>query len=257
MPNLPISGLPAASTLDGSELFAAVQSGVTTYTTLEDVSNYVTSSISTIDTGSLMVTGSISGQTLTFEKGDGSTFNIFLTPGGAFPITYGLFNQTGSSIPVSGSDPSGSLIDGGVGTLSVPANGFARGDAFRAVMSGKLNAAGGGVDLEIVIESDGTILADTGVITMPTVTDKNWQLDINFSINEVGEAGTAEIASAGSFTFRTDSAGDVVSEIFSAINNTTFDTTINNTLRITAIWSGNADADDTIYSQLFTLRKIY
>jgi len=170
---------------------------------------------------------------------------------------YGLFNQTGSSIPVSGSDPSGSLIDGGVGTLSVPANGFTKGDAFRAVMFGQLKAAGGGVDLEIVIESDGTILADTGVITMPTVTDKNWQLDINFSINEVGGVGTAEIASAGSFTFRTDSAGDVVTEIFSAINNTTFDTTTNNTLDIKAIWSGNADADDTIYSQIFTLRKIY
>ena len=170
---------------------------------------------------------------------------------------YGLFNQTGSSIPVSGSDPSGSLIDGGIGTLSVPANGFTKGDAFRAVMFGQLNTAGGGVELEITIESDSTTLADTGVFTMPTVTDKNWQLDINFSINEIGGAGTAEIASAGSFTFRTDSAGDVVTEIFSLVNNTTFDTTINNNLVIKAIWSGNADADDTIYSQIFTLRKIY
>jgi len=257
MPNLPISQLQQASSLDGSELFAAVQSGVTKYTTLEDVSNYVTSSISTIDTGSLMVTGSISGQTITFEKGDGSTFNLFLTPGGAFPINYGLFNQTGSSTPVIGTDPTGSLIDGGVGTLSVPANGFAKGDAFRAIMFGKLNAAGGNVDLEIVIESDGVTLADTGVITMPTVSNKNWKLDINFSINEVGGAGTAEIASAGTFTFRTDSSGDVVSEIFSNINNTTFDTTINNILEIKAIWSNSANADDTIYSQIFTLRKIY
>jgi len=257
MPNLPISGLPAASTLDGSELFAAVQSGVTTYTTLEDVSNYVTSSISTIDTGSLMVTGSSTESTLTFTKGDGSTFDLYITPGGAFPVNYGLFNQTGSSIPVIGTDPTGSLIDGGIGTLSVPANGFNQGDSFRAVMFGKLNAAGGGVDLEIVIESDGVTLADTGVFTMPTVTDKNWQLDINFSINKIGGAGTAEIASAGSFTFRTDSAGDVVTEIFSLINNTTFDTTTNNTLDIKAIWSGNADADDTIYSQIFTLRNIY
>ena len=218
MPNLPISQLPAAGSLTGSELFATVQDSVTKYTTLSDISTYTT-----------------------YLQGN----------------NYGLFNQTGSSIPVSGSDPTGSLIDGGVGTLSVPANGFAKGDAFRALMFGKLNAAGGGVDLEITIESDGTTLADTGVITMPTVTDKNWQLDINFSINELGGAGTAEIASAGTFTFRTDSAGDVVTEIFSTINNTTFDTTINNTLRITAIWSGNADADDTIYSQLFTLRKIY
>ena len=47
MPNLPISGLPASSTLQGDELFADVQGGVTKYTTLDDVTNYVTSSIET------------------------------------------------------------------------------------------------------------------------------------------------------------------------------------------------------------------
>jgi len=45
MPNLPISGLPASSTLQGDELFADVQGGITKYTTLDDVKNYVTSSI--------------------------------------------------------------------------------------------------------------------------------------------------------------------------------------------------------------------
>ena len=47
MPNLPISGLPASSTLQGDELFADVQDGVTKYTTLDEVKNYVTSSIDT------------------------------------------------------------------------------------------------------------------------------------------------------------------------------------------------------------------
>ena len=47
-----ISGLPAASSLDGSELFATVQSSVTKYTTLEDVSNYVTSSFTLNSSGS-------------------------------------------------------------------------------------------------------------------------------------------------------------------------------------------------------------
>lgn len=44
MPNLPISGLPASDALTGAELFADVQGGVTKYTTLNDVANYVTSS---------------------------------------------------------------------------------------------------------------------------------------------------------------------------------------------------------------------
>ena len=52
MPNLPISGLPQASSLDGSELFATVQSNVTKYTTLDDVSNYVTGSFTLNSSGS-------------------------------------------------------------------------------------------------------------------------------------------------------------------------------------------------------------
>ena len=44
MPDLPISGLPPSSTLTGTELFADVQGGITKYTTLESIKNYVTSS---------------------------------------------------------------------------------------------------------------------------------------------------------------------------------------------------------------------
>jgi len=85
MPNLPISGLPASSTLDGSELFADVQGGVTKYTTLNDVANYVTSSfdyitpsqtgsfqktayLSLYDTGSQALVTSGSEQVVTFSS---------------------------------------------------------------------------------------------------------------------------------------------------------------------------------------------
>jgi hypothetical protein len=44
MPDLPISGLPPSSTLTGTELFADVQGGITKYTTLESIKNYVTGS---------------------------------------------------------------------------------------------------------------------------------------------------------------------------------------------------------------------
>jgi len=220
MPNLPISGLPASDALTGAELFADVQEGITKYTTLSDIATYTT-----------------------------------YIPGNS----YGLFNQTGSSIPVSGSLPrSGSLIDGGIGTLSVPANGFRVGDAFRAVIQGGINVGTNGHTLDIQVSSDGVPLADTGVITMPKITGtKNWRMDLNFSINATGSAGTAEIASAGSFSFRTDSSGDVVTEIFSAVNNTTFDTTVPNTLVVKAIWGASSNAADSIYSQIFTLRKVY
>jgi predicted secreted protein len=214
MPNLPISQLPAAGLLTGTELFATVQGGVTKYTTLNS---------------------------MTYVQGN----------------NYGLFNQTGSSTPVTGIAPfSGSLIDGGIGTLSVPANGFQKGDAFQATLSGIISADNNKT-LEIKIESNGTILVDTGAITMPKITAKRWRMDIDFSINNIGGAGVAAIATAGTITFRTDSSGDVVTEIFSNINNTTFDTTINNTLAINAIWGNSPSSADSIYSILFSLLKVY
>jgi len=44
MPNLPISQLPASSTLTGAEIFADVQGGITKQTTLTSIKNYITSS---------------------------------------------------------------------------------------------------------------------------------------------------------------------------------------------------------------------
>jgi hypothetical protein len=77
MPNLPISQLPASDALTGAELFADVQGGVTKYTTLDDISAFATSSV--------MITGSITDHTLTFTKGDSTTFNINLPGGQAGP----------------------------------------------------------------------------------------------------------------------------------------------------------------------------
>ena len=218
MPNLPISGLPAGNTLDGTELFAIVQDGVTKYTTAGSI-NYVTSN------------------------------------------NYGLYNQTGSSTPILGSaDPvetSGSLLDGGVGTLTVPANGFNVGDAYHAKLAGKINIANNHT-LDIQFKSDGNTLVDTGEVIMAKSTDgQNWALDVTFVIQNTGSAGTASILSTGELTVRKDAAGETITEIFSDINNTTFNTTIENTLTIEAILGSACIASENIYSELFVLHKIY
>ncbi len=80
---------------------------------------------------------------------------------------------------------------------------------------------------------------------------------LNFSINEVGGAGTAEIITVGTFQYRKDASGAFVSEIFTYKNNTTFDTTIDNSLVVQAVWGGGADDDDSIYSDIFTLNKTF
>lgn len=109
MPNLPISQLPQSTTLQGNELFVDVQGGVTKYTTLDSIASYTTSSLqievdnltavtssylTSADTGSLMVTGSISGSTLVFEKGDSSEFNIDLSSAFITPEQTGSFHKS-------------------------------------------------------------------------------------------------------------------------------------------------------------------
>ena len=215
--DLPISGLPAAGPLTGAELFATVQNGVTKYTTLQAVNTSI-------------------------------------------HANYGLYNQTGSSTPITGSGTgiysSGSLLDGGLGTLTVPANGFNVGDGFQALLTGQLEVANNHT-LEIQVKTGNITLADTGEITMAGTTDKNWRLNIDFSVNSTGSAGTASIATAGLFTYRKDASSDVQGEIFSFTNNTNFDTTIDNTLEVIAILGTACGTNEYIYSKYFTLRKTF
>jgi hypothetical protein len=212
MPNLPISQLPAAGSLTGTELFAIVQDGVTKYVPLSSVVTSLTSN-------------------------------------------YGLFNQTGSSTPVTNTTDELTLLDGGVGTLSVPANGFKKGDAFHVILTGDISAVNNNT-LQIRIKADGVVLADTGTITLAGTTNKDWELEIYFSINEVGAAGVASIATGGNFNYIKDAGGALEGTVFSFINNTTFDTTISNTLEITAQW-GAANVGNSIFSQICTLNKTF
>jgi hypothetical protein len=168
---------------------------------------------------------------------------------------YGLFNQTGSSIPVTNTTDELSLLDGGIGSLSVPANGFRKGDAFYAILTGKISAVNNNT-LRIRVKSDSILLADTGILILAGTTNKDWELEIYFSINEIGDAGTAVIGTGGSFNYVKDAAGVLEGTVFSFINDTTFNTTIPNNLEITAQW-GTASTNNSIKSELFTLNKTF
>ena len=53
-----------------------------------------------------------------------------------------LYTQTSSSTPVTATAVEGSLLDGGLGTLTIPANGFKVGDSFTGVLIGHLSCVG-------------------------------------------------------------------------------------------------------------------
>ena len=168
----------------------------------------------------------------------------------------GLYTQTNSSTPVTATAVEGSLLDGGLGTLTIPANGFQVGDSFSGVLIGHLSCVGTATLHIRVKTASGILLADTGVMAMNATTAKHWKLDVNFTVRTLGAPTVASIASGGLFAYTKNSGFNFEGVNFSIINNTTFDTTIANTLVITAQWN-TANAGNSIYSELFTLFKTY
>jgi len=212
MPNLPITQLPVANPLTGSELFAIVQDGVTKQTTLD---------------------------------------SITYTPGN----NYGLFAQTGNSIPITGTTTETTLINGGIGTLSVPANGFNIGDSFRAIFGGVLST-GNNQTLRIRVKTGDVILLDSGLQPITGVTNNVFNLHIDFTIRALGTAGVASIVALGAFNYVKTANGTVEGFGFNTVNNTTFNTTINNTLDVTIQW-GSDNASNSIFSDIFILNKTF
>jgi len=205
----------------------------------------------------------ISGSTLGYLSSDaefavaqeGTTYKVKNSGLSPFPTVYGLFSQTGNSTVVSGTTSELTLIDGGIGTLSVPANGFNAGDSFEAIMGGILNV-GNNQTIRIRVKTGSVVLLDSGNQSVSQITNDVFSLNINFTIRQIGVAGVASIVSLGAFHFTKTSNASVQGFSFNTVNNITFDTTIDNTLDITVEWGSN-NVSNSIYSDIFVLNKVY
>jgi hypothetical protein len=166
-----------------------------------------------------------------------------------------LYTQTNSSTPVTNTTTETSLLDGGVGTLTVPANGFQVGDSFHAILTGHISSVNNH-KLQLRIKTNGTVLADTGQVIMSGATNKHWKLEIYFTVRTTGTSGAASIVTGGAFMYTKDASNAFEGANFSTETFTGFNTTVSNTLVITAQWD-TADPGDSIYSEIFTLNKTY
>jgi hypothetical protein len=193
------------------------------------------------------------GTGVAVSNGIGSTI---VTIQGNIPATnYGLYVQTQNSTPITATTLESSLIGAGLGTLSVPANGFSVGDSFVANLYGHISCVGTAT-IRIRVKSGSTLLADTGIIALDVTTNKHWSFEVNFTIRSLGTIGVGSIVSAGVFSYIKNSGLNFEGANFVSLNNTTFNTTILNTLDITAQWNTN-NASNTMYSDIFVLNKIY
>jgi hypothetical protein len=166
----------------------------------------------------------------------------------------GLFAQTGNSTTHTGTS-FGTLIDGGVGSLTVPANGFSVGDSFRVEMSGLLSAQNNNT-ITIRLKSNAVILADSPAFTLPQITNQVFMLSVNFTIRSIGAAGVASIVTIAQLHILKAASGTQEGFAWNVVNNTTFNTTITNLLDIQAKFSSSS-ANNSIYSDIFILNKIY
>ena len=181
-----------------------------------------------------------------FQGGNGS---------GGLAFVYGLFAQTANSTPVTNTTTETTLIGPGVGTLSVPANGFKVGDSFRADFAGILSSLNN-AQLTIRVKTGSISLSSSGVQTLPSAAGNVWMLSLNFTVRAIGGPGVASIVTLGTFYDIKQSNSQQQGFSFNTINSTTFDTTIASNLDVTAQW-GEASASNSLYSDIFVLNKIY
>lgn len=167
----------------------------------------------------------------------------------------GFYSQTADSTTITNTTTETTLIGSGVGSLSVPANTFKVGNAYIVRMGGVLNSQNN-TPIEIKLKSGSIILGTTGLISLNASTTNIWQMDITFVIRAIGIAGVANIKSHFIFSYEENSNDKFSSKGIDTNNNTTFDTTILNTLDITATW-GVASPINQIHSTVLNLNKMF
>ena len=186
---------------------------------------------------------------------DNGAKTLVTIPGVPTTNSYGLFSQTANSTTITATTSELTLIDGGVGSLTVPANGFSVGDSFRVEMGGVMSAHNNDT-ITIRLKAGAVDLGDSGPLTMPQITNQVFMLSVTFTIRAIGAAGVASIVSLAQFHILKKASGTQQGFAWNTINSTTFDTTISNTLNITAQFS-STNANNSIYSDIFTLTKTY
>jgi hypothetical protein len=193
------------------------------------------------------------GTGVTASDAGGET--VVTIPGNVPATTYGLYSQIANSATlINGSQ--GSLIGTGVGTLSVPPNGFSVGDSFNANFGGLMSCKNNET-LTIRIKSGATELSVSPTLQMPGTTNQVWLLNIAFTIRAIGPAGTASIVVLAELHVLKQASGTQQGFGWNTIKTTDFDTTILNTLDVTAQWGSNTPAQNSIYSDIFVLNKTY
>ncbi len=211
----------------------------------------------------------IDGSFITFFQGGGSFVPTFTSS--AFDMNNGPINNV---VSINGFTPAGGVFMGTsdgvvisatttettllpstfVGTLTIPPNAFQI-SSFHLVLAGSF-ASNNGDDLTIRLKSNGITLGNI-VVPLNNSSASNYEVEVDFQIRSIGGPGVADILTNFDFTYNQSGGGGAfVGERNVTQNNTTFDTTITNTLVVTAQFS-SASANNSIQTRVSKLSQTY
>lgn len=175
-----------------------------------------------------------------------------LTPVGG--LSSGISN---SAILTASTTEQSILANTYVGSRTAPANTFQQGDAFTAVLAGNFSSANGDtLTLRLKGGPTGATVLSSIVIPLNGSSGTFFELEIDFVVRQIGAATVANLAINYDFSYNQSSGGNFQGERRCEVNSTTFDTTVDNVLNITAQFSSTS-ANNSIETLLSTLGKSY
>ena len=162
-----------------------------------------------------------------------------------------LFTQT-STVTVANTVTETAITDGGVGSLTLPANYLVAGRSFRLFGSGFHSNANNNT-LRIRVKLGSVTVLDTGAQGSNASTNDGFIISANITCRTTGASGTVMAQGEYKEFTGTPSAHDTYQLVNTAT--TTIDTTASNAISITVEW-GTASASNTISLTNFTVEGL-
>jgi hypothetical protein len=171
------------------------------------------------------------------ERVDDNEIDIAALPNS---IVQMIFSQVVDVEVVNTTDET-TILGAGRGSKTISANTLDVGTVIRLTLSGYLSTTGTPT-LDVDVDIGGTELASTGAITMATVSDVGWRLEIEITCRDTGASGN--VVASGMFEYDDDYQYDLVDA-----SETSVDTTGDLLIDVTVQW-GAAAAGNTITCQI-------
>ena len=171
----------------------------------------------------------------------------------------GVWSQIGDSTILQNSSVETSILGSGVGTLTIPRDTWIVGQSYKFVLSGRISTKATNEPFQFWLKSGSTILTFASLflelITFG-VEGKYFEINLQLTCRAIGGIGVAVLESQGRIDYVIDTNSALKTRMLDNKNFTTFDTTIDNTLDLTAKWT-TADPNNTIQSKMGNFRKTY